>query len=65
MSNDELQSKRILTSEPQDPIEAYFSHFAGMEFREYHGDGEGFVDAAADQETLAAKLAPFLNSEDS
>jgi hypothetical protein len=42
--------------EPQDPIEAYFWHFVGMEFCEYDLDGEEFVDAAADRETLAAKL---------
>ena len=52
--------------EPQDPIEAYFWHFVGMEFCEYHWAGEEFVDAAADQETLAAKLPhPLVNENNS
>ncbi len=51
--------------EPQDPIEAYFWHFVGMEFCDYHWDGEGFVDAVADQEILAAKLPHELVNENS
>jgi hypothetical protein len=48
--------------EPQDPIEAYFWHSVGMEFCEYDWAGEGFVDAVADHEILAAKLPhPLVN----
>ena len=49
--------------EPQDPIEAYFWHSVGMEFCEYDWAGEGFVDAVADQEILAAKLPDLLTNE--
>jgi hypothetical protein len=48
--------------EPQDPIEAYFWHSVGMEFCEYDWAGEGFVDAVAAQEILAAKLPHVLSS---
>jgi hypothetical protein len=51
--------------EPQDPVEAYFWHFVGMEFCEFGLDGEGFVDAADDQELLAAKLPKLLAEENS
>jgi hypothetical protein len=51
--------------EPQDPIEAYFWHSVGMEFCEYDWAGEGFVDAAANQEILAAKLPHLLVNENS
>jgi hypothetical protein len=51
--------------ERQDPIEAYFWHFVGMEFCEFDSAGEEFVDAAADQETLAAKLLHPLVNENS
>jgi hypothetical protein len=51
--------------EPQDPIEAYFWHSVGMEFCEYDWAGEGFVDAVADQEILAAKLPYVLVEENS
>ena len=51
--------------EPQDPIEAYFWHSVGMEFCEYDWAGEGFVDAVADQEILAAKLPHVLVNENS
>lgn len=51
--------------EPQNPSEAYFWHSVGMEFCEYHWDCEGFVDAAADHEILAAKLPQGLVNEDS
>jgi hypothetical protein len=51
--------------EPQNPIEAYFWHSVGMEFCEYDWACEGFVDAAANQEILAAKLPDELVNEDS
>ena len=51
--------------EPQNPIEAYFWHSVGMEFCEYDWDCEGFVDAAADHEILAAKLPQGLVNEES
>lgn len=51
--------------EPQDPIEAYFWHSVGMEFCEYDWGCEGFVDAAADHQILAAKLPHGLVNEDS
>jgi hypothetical protein len=37
----------------------------GMEFCEYDWGGEGFVDAAADQEMLAARLPHLLVNENS
>jgi TPR repeat protein len=49
--------------EPQDPIEAYFWHSVGMEFCECDWTCEGFVDAAADQEILAARLPHGLVNE--
>jgi hypothetical protein len=51
--------------EPQDPIEAYFWHSVGMEFCEYGWSCEGFVEAVADQEILAAKLPQLLVNENS
>jgi hypothetical protein len=51
--------------EPQNPIEAYFWHSVGMEFCEYDWACEGFVDAAADHQILAAKLPHGLVNEDS
>ena len=51
--------------EPQDPIEAYFWHSVGMEFREFDWTGEGFVDAVAHQEILAAKLPHLVNENSS
>jgi hypothetical protein len=51
--------------EPQDPVEAYFWHSVGMEFCEYDWACEGFVDAAADHQILAAKLPHGLVNEDS
>jgi hypothetical protein len=51
--------------EPQNPIEAYFWHSVGMEFCEYDWACEGFVDAAADHQILAAKLPQGLVNEDS
>ena len=50
---------------PQNPIEAYFWHSVGMEFCEYDWACEGFVDAAADHQILAAKLPHGLVNEDS
>ena len=51
--------------EPQDPIQAYFWHYVGMEFCNYDWAGEGFVDAVADQEILAARLPHELVNENS
>jgi len=51
--------------EPQNPTEAYFWHSVGMEFCEYDWACEGFVDAAANQEILAAKLPDALVNENS
>jgi hypothetical protein len=51
--------------EPQNPTEAYFWHSVGMEFCEYDWACEGFVDAAANQEILAAKLPDELVNENS
>jgi hypothetical protein len=51
--------------ESQDPIEAYFWHSVGMKFCEYDWAGEGFVDAVADLEILAAKLPHETVNENS
>jgi hypothetical protein len=51
--------------EPQDPVEAYFWHSVGTKFLECDWDCEGFVDAAADQEILAAKIPDQLVYENS
>ena len=51
--------------EPQNPIEAYFWHSVGMEFCKYDWACEGFVEAAADHQILAAKLPHRLVNENS
>jgi hypothetical protein len=51
--------------EPQDHVEAYFWHYVGMEFCDYDWACEGFVDASADQEVLAAQLPDQLVYENS
>ena len=50
--------------ESSDPVEAYFWHFVGTGFLDDDCGCEGLVDAAADQERLAAKISDHRVFED-